>query len=74
MQAAEEDGHHRLLRPLRQDQAPGLQGEAHWQEEEDHGEDCQPEPLLQRILCLCRRGDVPEKGNTVVESTALWLF
>ncbi len=63
MQAAEEDGHHGILGPLRQDQAPRLQGQANRKEEEDDGENCKFEPLLQRVLCLRCGRDVLEKGK-----------
>ena len=56
MQETQEDGHHRILRPLRQDQAAGLQGEEDREEEEDECEDGELEPLLQRVLRVCGGG------------------
>ena len=54
MQEAEEDGHHRRLRPVRQDQAARLKGEEDWEEEKDNDQECEPQSVLQRILCICR--------------------
>ena len=39
-----------LCRSVREDQAAGLEGEAHRQEEEDDGQERQPQPLLQRVI------------------------
>ena len=39
MQETQEDGHHRLLGSVREDQAAGLQGEEDWEEEEDLSEE-----------------------------------
>ena len=39
-----------LFRSLRQDQIAGLQGQAYWQKEENHGQERQPQSLLQRVL------------------------
>ena len=38
------------FRSLRQDQTAGLQGQAHRQKEEDDGEKCQPQSILQRVI------------------------
>ena len=40
------------FRSLRQDKTFGSEGEADRQEEEDEREDGQPQPVLQRVLCL----------------------
>ena len=39
-----------LFRSLRQDQIAGLQGQAYRQKEENHGQERQPQSLLQRVL------------------------
>ena len=54
MQEAEEDGHHRRLGPLCQDQAVGLKGEENREEKEDNDQEREPQSILQRILCICR--------------------
>ena len=54
MQEAEEDGHHWRLRSLREDQAARLEGEEDREEKEDNDQERQPQPLLQRVLCVCR--------------------
>ena len=63
MQETQEDGHHRLFGSVREDQAPGLQGEEDWEEEEDQREDGQPEPLLQRIFCFRGGGACRKQGG-----------
>ena len=40
------------FRSLCQDQTSGFQGKENWQEKEDYSEECQPQSLLQRIICL----------------------
>ena len=63
VQEAEEDGHRRSLRSLRQDQAARQQGQADREEEEDHDQKRQPEPLLQRVFRV-RGGRKPaEQGG-----------
>ena len=54
MQEAEEDGHHRRLGPLCQDQAVGLKGKENREEKEDNDQEREPQSILQRILCICR--------------------
>ena len=54
MQKAEEDGHHGRLRPVRKDQAARLKGEEDREEEENNDQECEPQSILQRILCICR--------------------
>ena len=63
MQEAEKDGYHGRLRPLCKDQAAWLKGKADWEEEEDNDQECKPQSVLQRILCVCRWGDVIAKGK-----------
>ena len=86
MQEAEEDGHHRRLGPLCQDQAVGLKGKENREEKEDNDQEREPQSILQRILCICRWGDVIAKGkvisfpNTHISHTIMcrltwrWLF
>ena len=63
MQEAEEDGHRRSLGSICQDQAARLQGQEDREEEEDHDQERQPEPLLQRVVRV-RGGRKPtEQGG-----------
>ena len=68
---AQEDGHHRRLGSLRQAQAVRLQGQEDRQKEEDVSQELQPEPLLERVLCLHHRRDGHEEGHTGYHGTII---
>ena len=53
MQETEENGHHRRVRSICQDQTARLKREKDREEEEDDSQNGKPESVLQRVICFC---------------------